>query len=85
MSLDVKKRLPDEGVRWLFVLVRTKDVREGRFDALVEVWDEGGELVALSQQLWMAVEVDLESLKGRKRGPGPVSYTHLTLPTKRIV
>jgi len=71
MSMDIKKVLPEQGVKWLFVLVRTKDVREGRFDNLVEVWDESGELVALSQQLWMAVEIDIAALKGRRRGPGP--------------
>jgi hypothetical protein len=73
MSIDVKKALPQEGVKWLFVRVKTKDVREGRFDALVEVWDESDELVALSQQVWMAVEIDIEALKKAKkrRGPGP--------------
>ena len=71
MSMDIKKVLPEEGVKWLFVLVRTKDVREGRFDNLVEVWDESGELVAVSQQLWMAVEIDIAALKGKRRGPGP--------------
>ena len=32
-------------------------------------------------------EDDLDDLPptGKRRGPNPVSYTHLTLPTKRIV
>lgn len=67
MGLEVKKALPEEGVKWLFTRFRVKGVRDGRFDLGVEVWDEEGELVAVSQQVWMVVEVDREKLK--KTGP----------------
>ncbi|OAP62337.1 hypothetical protein AYL99_04540 [Fonsecaea erecta] len=48
LNLDVKKLLPEEGVEWLFVRVMAKAIRNGRFDLNIEVWDEGGELVASS-------------------------------------
>lgn len=67
MGLEVKKALPMEGVKWLFTRFRVKGVRDGRFDLGCEVWDGDGELVAVSQQVWMVVEVDRE--KGRKMGP----------------
>ena len=30
-------------------------------------------------------QIVVNTLKGRQKEPEPVSYTHLTLPTKRIV
>jgi hypothetical protein len=48
LNLDVKKLLPDEGVDMLFVRVRAKVIKNGRNDLDIEVWDEGGEMVACS-------------------------------------
>lgn len=67
IGVEVKKNLPAEGVKWLFTRFRMKGLRDGRFDLGCEVWDEGGELVAVSQQVWMVVEVDVKAMK--KRGP----------------
>lgn len=67
LGVEVKKNLPAEGVKWLFTRFRMKGLRDGRFDLGCEVWDEGGELVAVSQQVWMVVEVDVKAMK--KRGP----------------
>ena len=68
MGIEVKKNLPAEGVKWLFTRFRMKGVRDGRFDLGCEIWDGEGELVAVSQQVWMVVEVDREMMK--KTGPG---------------
>lgn len=68
MGIEVKKNLPEEGVKWLFTRFRMKGVRDGRFDLGCEIWDGEGELVAVSQQAWVVVEVDGEMAK--KTGPG---------------
>lgn len=67
MGIEVKKNLPAEGVKWLFTRFRMKGLSDGRFDLGCEVWDEQGELVAVSQQVWMVVEMDREKMK--KTGP----------------
>ncbi|OQO09048.1 hypothetical protein B0A48_05939 [Cryoendolithus antarcticus] len=49
--------LPAEGVEWLYVRASTKSVLDGRVDVHVEVWDVEGRLVALSQQMLMALDI----------------------------
>lgn len=56
LNLDIKKLLPADGVEWLFVRVRAKAIRNGRFDLDVEVWDEQGELVATSCHASLVVD-----------------------------
>ncbi|KAH0557021.1 hypothetical protein GP486_005193 [Trichoglossum hirsutum] len=67
MNLDIKKALPEEGVDFLFVRVRTKGVKNGRLDAEVVIMDERGEIVALSHHVCLAVGVE-RNLADRKRG-----------------
>lgn len=55
LNLDVKKALPEEGVRWLFVRLQTKQIKNGRFDLEIVVLDQGGDLVALSHHVCLAV------------------------------
>lgn len=50
LNMDVKKLLPEEGVDWLYLRVRAKQIKNGRLDLDVEVWDTDNELVALSTQ-----------------------------------
>ena len=40
--------------------------------------------LTVSAGIWVKVKGAMPQL-GRRRGAHPVSYTHLTLPTKRIV
>lgn len=47
LNLDMKKALPDEGVEWLFARVRSKRIKNGRFDLEVIILDEEGDVVAL--------------------------------------
>jgi acyl-coenzyme A thioesterase PaaI-like protein len=56
LNLDVKKLLPEEGVEWLFVRVKAKVIRNGRFDFDIEVWDTQGELVATSQHASLVMD-----------------------------
>ena len=53
LNLEVKKRLPDEGVEWLLVRTRAKVIRNGRYDLEVVVWDASGDVVALSHHVCM--------------------------------
>jgi hypothetical protein len=56
LNLEVKKLLPEEGVEWLFVRVRAKAIRNGRFDLDIEVWDQDGEMVANSVHASLIVD-----------------------------
>ena len=51
LNLDMKKVLPPEGVEWLFVRVRAKQIRDGRMDLEVVVLDEEEDLVAISNHV----------------------------------
>ena len=56
MTVDVKRTLPAEGVKWLFTRMRTSEVTDGRLDVHGQMWDEGGNLIALAQYLWFVVD-----------------------------
>ncbi len=57
VSIEVNRALPAQGVKWLFTRMRTRELIDGRLEVSGEVWDEEGELVALSQQqVWIIVE-----------------------------
>jgi len=56
LNLDFKKALPKEGVEWLFVRARAKQVKNGRFDLEVTIMDETGDLVALSNHVCLILD-----------------------------
>jgi hypothetical protein len=58
MALDVRQKLPDEGVQWLRLRMVTKTIRNGRYDAEVVMCLDNGELVALSNHVSMAVDIE---------------------------
>ncbi|GAB7337684.1 hypothetical protein MBLNU457_g2973t1 [Dothideomycetes sp. NU457] len=72
LNLDVKKKLPDEGLEWLFVRTRPKVVKDGRFDLEVIVMDEAGEVVALSHHVCMILSAG-RNLAGRGEKKGTKS------------
>lgn len=51
MHLEIKKRLPAEGVEWLFMRAKSLVIKNGRFDAEIIILDESLEVVALSHQV----------------------------------
>jgi archaeosine-15-forming tRNA-guanine transglycosylase len=53
MTTEIKKD-PKES-KWLFMKVRAHVIKNGRFDTEVIVVDEGGELVALSRHVSLAL------------------------------
>jgi hypothetical protein len=51
LNLDIKKALPVEGVNWLMVRVRAKQIQNGRMDLEVVILDDAGDIVALSHHV----------------------------------
>ncbi|EMF09892.1 uncharacterized protein SEPMUDRAFT_150996 [Sphaerulina musiva SO2202] len=70
LNLDVKKLLPQGGVRFLSTRLQTKVIREGRYDLEVVVWDEMGEVVALSHHVCFVVSAERNLRKRRTREEG---------------
>lgn len=67
LNLDIKKPLPEDGVEWLFSRVETKQIKNGRMDLEVVIFDATGDIVALSQHVALAVSVQ-RNLAERKTG-----------------
>lgn len=51
MSTEVKKCLPDEGVRLLYMRMEAKSIVDGRMDLQALMFDEGMDLIAVSTQV----------------------------------
>lgn len=56
LNLDIKKVLPPEGVEWLHVRVHLKQIKNGRYDYEVIVYDDTGDMVALSHHVAMVLD-----------------------------
>jgi hypothetical protein len=67
LNIDLKTRLPPEGVEWLHSRVVTRMLRGGRADLDVVVLDQHGELVATSTQVALVVDAS-RNIKGRDSG-----------------
>lgn len=66
LNLDVKKALPEEGVEWLFLRTRTKQIKNGRYDLEVIVMDESGEIVVLSHHVCLVLGTERNMAKRAK-------------------
>lgn len=55
MNVEVKRALPAEGAEWLMMRLASREVRNGRYDLDVSIFDESGHLVALSQHVVFAL------------------------------
>ncbi|TKA75565.1 hypothetical protein B0A49_04600 [Cryomyces minteri] len=67
LNLDVKKALPAEGVDWLFVRVRAKQIRNGRLDLEVVILDETGDIVALSHHVSLVLGAERNMAQRKKQ------------------
>lgn len=67
LNLEIKKSLSKKGVEWLFARVITKSIKNGRMDLEIVILDEGGEIVALSNHVALAVAAD-RNLAERRKG-----------------
>ncbi len=70
LNLDVKKALPVEGARWLFVRLEAKRIKNGRYDLEVMAFDVEGELVAVSNHVVFAVSAERNLAERRKGNDG---------------
>ncbi|KAI7125523.1 hypothetical protein KC324_g17674 [Hortaea werneckii] len=66
LNLDVKKALPAEGVKFLFVRLQSKMIKNGRYDLEIIIKDAGGDLVALSHHVVLAVGAERNTAARRK-------------------
>lgn len=57
MNIEFKKLLPPEGVDWLFVRARAKQIKDGRMDVEVTILDDQLEIVALSNHVCFIVNI----------------------------
>ncbi|GAD94771.1 hypothetical protein NFIA_012520 [Paecilomyces variotii No. 5] len=65
MNIDLKNRIPPQGVEWLHSRVVTRMIRGGRADLDVVILDENRELVATSSQVALVVDAS-RNTKGRQ-------------------
>jgi hypothetical protein len=66
MNIDLKTRIPPEGVEWLYARVVSKMVRGSRADIDVTVLDSQGVLIGIGTQISLVVDSS-RNLKGRNR------------------
>ncbi|KAJ6438865.1 fungal hydrophobin domain-containing protein [Purpureocillium lavendulum] len=72
MDLDVKKRLPPQGVEWLRLRIATKAIVNGRYDAEQVIFDDKGELIATCHHVAMVVDVARNTAgRGHSAAPNP--------------
>ena len=57
MNIEFKKILPRQGVDWLFVRARAKQIKDGRMDVEVTILDDQLEIVALSNHVCFIVDM----------------------------
>ncbi|KAL3487471.1 thioesterase-like superfamily-domain-containing protein [Aspergillus germanicus] len=67
MNIDLKSRLPREGLEWLHTRVVTRMLRGSRADLEVHILDQDGGLVATSTQVALVVD---PARNGKGRGEG---------------
>lgn len=65
LNLDVKKALPEEGAKWLYLRLQAKSIRNGRYDLEMVIMDAQGELVALSHHVCLAISASRNTAKRR--------------------
>ncbi|KAA6408982.1 MAG: hypothetical protein FRX48_07326 [Lasallia pustulata] len=65
-NMEVKKRLPPEGTRWLFSRCRARLIKDGRMDNEILILDEHGQLVAIVQQVVQVIDLtDSQDIKAK--------------------
>ena len=57
LDIEYKRRLPKEGLRWIFTRTMTKMLQGGRMDAEITMCNEDMELLCNAQQTILALDV----------------------------
>lgn len=75
LNLEIKKALPDDGVEWLFVRIKAKEIRNGRNDLDIVILDQHGDVVALSHHVAMILDAtrNLAQRSNREQDPSSSS------------
>ena len=63
MTLEIKRLLPPQGAKWLFMRAQAKEIKNGCMDAEVTIWDQESELVALSHHVCLVIDNEDGPLK----------------------
>ncbi|KAG5925156.1 hypothetical protein E4U61_002270 [Claviceps capensis] len=79
LNLEVKKRLPSQGVEWLNLSITAKQIKNGRMDLAITVRDLAGELVALGSQVSLIVSMERNTGNGTGSGKGPSPHEKAAL------
>ncbi|KAI5850479.1 thioesterase-like superfamily-domain-containing protein [Morchella snyderi] len=58
LSVEVKRIPPPDGWKWLFCRIEAREIRNGRMDVMVDIYDEDRNLVAIANQLAIIVSSD---------------------------
>jgi hypothetical protein len=68
VSLDIefKRRLPKEGLRWIFTRTAAKMLHDGRMDVDITICDEDMELVVVARQLILVLEAQRKFGRAKK-------------------
>ncbi|KAF2725508.1 hypothetical protein K431DRAFT_317508 [Polychaeton citri CBS 116435] len=66
LNLEMKKPLPEEGVKWLFVRCRAKVIKNGRYDLEIICMDAEGDVIAVSHHVALAVSGSRNTAARRK-------------------
>ncbi|OAQ60217.1 thioesterase family protein [Pochonia chlamydosporia 170] len=67
MDIEYKRRLPEDGLRWVFTRASTKMLHGGRMDVDVTICDEDMELVATSQQVILVLGAQKKFRNGKEK------------------
>ncbi|KAI0469954.1 thioesterase family protein [Xylariaceae sp. FL0804] len=66
LDIEYKRRLPSEGLRWIFTRTSTRMLQQGRMDLDITMCNEDMELVCTARQLVLVLEAQRKF--GRKSG-----------------
>lgn len=58
LDTEYKRRLPKEGIKWIFTRTATKMLKDGRMDADVTICNEDMELICYAQQTILVLPVE---------------------------
>lgn len=66
MSTEIKRNLPPDGVRWLYLRTEAKNITSGRMDLEILLCDENMLLIAISQHVAQIIPSAQKQEKSRK-------------------
>ncbi|KAF3935444.1 hypothetical protein ABW20_dc0106787 [Dactylellina cionopaga] len=67
LTLDVKKTLPKEGIKWIYNRIYSQQIKNGRWDLQVTLLDEDGDLIATGNQVALMVDASRNTKPRGKR------------------